>query len=41
MAPDLDAQLLQAHAAGDKAALITLYTQAADKHPRLTLCVFS
>ena len=41
MAPDLDAQLLQAHAAGDKAALITLYTQAADQASEVdAMCFF-
>jgi hypothetical protein len=28
---DLDTQLLAAHASGDKAALVTLYTAAADQ----------
>ena len=38
---DLNAQLLAAHDAGDKPALVTLYAQAADQAPDLnTECFF-
>ena len=38
---DLDAELLAAHAVGDKARLITLYAQAADQAADIdTACFF-
>lgn len=39
--PDLNARLLAAHGAGDHAALVTLYTEAADISQDLdTACFF-
>ena len=37
---DLDAALLAAHARGDRAALVTLYTQAADRVDDLDTACF-
>jgi hypothetical protein len=37
---DLDARLLAAHAAGDRGALVTLYTEAADGAPHRDAAAF-
>jgi len=37
---DLNARILAAHAAGDGAALVTLYTEAADQAPDADSCGF-
>ena len=37
---DLDARLLAAHDAGDRGALVTLYTEAADRAPHRDAAAF-